>query len=228
MSERVSRIFAEVYKNYDTVNTVCSLGTIVTWRKTAAREAMVDHSNYALLDIATGTGELAFEIMKAADKEGKRVKITAMDFSPNMLKVAKSKATERGAGIRFELGDAMDLRYQSSSFDVVTSSFALRNVDDLETFAREAYRVMKKGGKFVFMDMARPESSAGRLFIKAYWTVIGAVGLIENRDAYLWLVSSVDRFDKHGFVRILQKQGFRNVKMSILVSGAAFLVTGNK
>lgn len=229
MSDHVYKIFSEVYKNYDAVNTVCSLGTIVLWRRTAAAEAIVDgKERYSVLDIATGTGELAIEVLKAAEGYGKSIKITGMDFSPNMLKVAKRKAKERNLGIRFELGDAMRLRYPSNSFDVVTSAFALRNVDSLSRFASEARRVLKPGGKFVFMDMARPDSAFDRFFIKTFWTVWGGIGLIENRNAYSWLMSSVDKFDKPGFYDTLRKSGFGNVNARNVFSGAAFLVTGNK
>lgn len=228
MSEKVHKIFSEVYKNYDMVNTVCSLGTIVLWRRTAAAAAMIEKQRYNLLDIATGTGGLAFEIFNAAGKNGKKIEITGVDFSGNMLKVARQKAKDRRLPISFQLGDAMELKYPSNHFDVVTSAFALRNVDSLETFAREAKRVMKRGARFVFMDMARPDSALERAFLKAFWTVVGGVGFIENPAAYKWLMESVDRFNKQKFFSILKKNKFRNLDMKNVASGAAFMVTGNK
>lgn len=189
---------------------------------------MINKGEYHLLDIATGTGELAFEINNYAVKKGKRVSITGMDFSNEMLSVAKEKAQRRDIGIRFEHGDAMKLHYKNNSFDVVTSAFALRNVDNLNRFASEARRVLKTNGKFVFMDMAKPDTAIDRFFLKSFWTVVGGIGLLENRDAYDWLMYSVDRFDKQGFVKILQKTGFKNIHIQNVFTGAAFMVTGNK
>ena len=228
MSEKVHRIFTNVAHNYDFVNSVFSLGTIILWRRIGAAESMVDKDRYGVLDIATGTGDLAFEILNESRKKGKDIKVTGTDFSEEMLDVARRKNRERNAGIRFELGNAMNLKYRNASFDVVTSSFALRNVDNLERFASEAKRVLKPGGKFVFMDMARPDSWPARLFLKSFWTIIGAIGLLEDKEAYLWLVGSVNRFDKHRFFMILKDTGFRNVRMRSLPSGSAFMVTGNK
>jgi demethylmenaquinone methyltransferase / 2-methoxy-6-polyprenyl-1,4-benzoquinol methylase len=228
MSEMVYRIFSKVHKNYDRVNTICSLGTIVLWRKDGAREAMINKQNYKLLDIATGTGELALEIARMAKSNNKKVNITGIDFSPNMLSVAKEKEKNYKMGITFKLGDAMKLDHPSNNFDVVTSAFALRNVDDLNKFAREAKRVLKNGGKFVFMDMARPDSSFDKLFIDSFWTVMLGIGVMEDKEAYIWLRDSVNRFDKHKFLGILKKQGFKNIKIKNLLSGAAFMVTGNK
>ena len=228
MSEKVHRIFKNVAHNYDFVNSAFSLGIIILWRRIGAGEAMIGKGRYSVLDIATGTGDLAFEVVNEARRRGKEISITGTDFSSSMLGVARRKAGERKARIRFELGDAMGLRYPNGSFDVVTSSFALRNVDYLRKFASEARRVLKPGGKFVFMDMARPDSLPARIFLKTFWTVIGAIGLLEDREAYLWLVGSVNRFDKHGFARILKDSGFKNVRLRNLPSGSAFMVTGNK
>ena len=229
MSERVYNIFSQVYRNYDAVNTICSLGTIVQWRKVGAQAALVDKEHYKLLDIATGTGEFAIALYREARRNGKHVDITAMDFAENMLMVAVQKAQHKHIKINFEHGDAMHLRYANNSFDVVTSSFALRNVDDLAKFSKEAYRVLKKGGKFVFMDMARPDNAASRAFLKAFWVATSGVGnLSENKDAFKWLMESIERFDKRKFVRILRKAKFKGIRMRNLRSGAAFMVTGHK
>lgn len=228
MSERIHKIFTEVSKDYDMVNTVSSFGTIVLWRRTAAKEAILEKQRYDLLNIATGTGELAFEISKAAKRNGKDIDITGIDFTYNMLKVAKEKAKNRKIGIKFQLGNAMDLKFKNSQFDIVTSAFALRNVDSLDDFAEEAYRVLKKGGRGVFMDMARPDNELNRLFIKAYWALVAGIGHMENSDAYKWLQESVDRFNKRKFVETLKKAGFKNVKIRDVFSGAAFLVTADK
>ncbi len=228
MSQRVTKIFSEVHGHYDAVNTICSLGTIVKWRKDGAKEAMIGKKDYKLLDIATGTGEFAIELYKEARKRGKKMDITGMDFSHNMLSVAKRKANERSIPIKFEQGDALNLKYKGNSFDVVTSSFALRNVDSLDKFCSEAKRVLKPGGKFVFMDMAKPDKTWQRAFLRFFWGVSGIIGFAEYREAFEWLTYSVDKFDKDNFVKILKKNGFKSIKRRELISGAAFMVTGHK
>ena len=228
MSQRVYKIFSEVHSHYDAVNTVCSLGTIVKWRKDGAKEAMIGQERYKLLDIATGTGEFAIELHKEAERRGKDIDITGMDFSENMLSVAKHKAKEKNLEIKFEHGDALHLKYPDNSFNVVTSSFALRNVDDLDKFCSEAKRVLMKGGKFVFMDMAKPDKAWQRAFLRFFWGVSGIIGFAEYREAFEWLMVSVDRFDKEGFVKKLRKAGFRGIKKRNLLSGSAFMVTGYK
>ncbi|MEM3839119.1 MAG: ubiquinone/menaquinone biosynthesis methyltransferase [Candidatus Micrarchaeaceae archaeon] len=228
MSQYINSIFTEVASKYDSVNTLSSLGIIVLWRKSAAREAVISKRSYRLLDIATGTGELAIEIDRLARKLGRSVEITAMDFNRGMLSVAARKVRERGLGIKVEQGDAMDLKYKDGQFDVVTSSFALRNVDSLERFAKESYRVLRKGGKFVFMDMGRPDSAISRAVIRAYWLAVSPIGRYADPEAFKWLVESTSKFDKYKFASILRKAGFRNIKIKNEITGAAFMITGNK
>ena len=228
MSKRIDRIFTDVSKNYDRVNTVSSLGIIVMWRKDAAAQAMISKDKYSLLDIATGTGELPIEIAKQAEKQGKRIEITGMDYNKGMLSVAKEKMERKGLPIKIERGDAMKLKYQNNQFDVVTSSFALRNVDDLKKFAKESYRVLKKGGKFIFMDMGKPDSAFDRSIIRAYWAAVSWIGTLEDKKAFDWLVYSTSRFDKFNFSKILKEAGFRNIRIKNEFSGAAFMITGNK
>ena len=139
MSKKIQKIFTDVAKRYDRVNKTSSLGLIVNWRRRGAAESLISKNEYTILDIATGTGELALEIMRTAEKNGKKVKMTAMDLNENMLEVARGKFG-KGNQIRIERGDAMNLRYPDNTFDVVTSAFALRNVDSLERFSSEARR----------------------------------------------------------------------------------------
>ncbi len=227
MSKKIQKIFTDVAKRYDRVNKTSSLGLIVNWRKRGAAESLISKNEYTILDIATGTGELALEIMRTAEKNGKKVKMTAMDLNENMLEVARGKFGN-GNQIRIERGDAMNLRYPDNTFDVVTSAFALRNVDSLERFSSEARRVLKKSGKFIFMEMARPDTAAERALLRAYWIAVSGIGILSDRKAYDWLVESIDTFDKRAFVVTLKNAGFRNIRSRNLLSGAAFMVTGNK
>ncbi|MDE1768852.1 MAG: class I SAM-dependent methyltransferase, partial [Candidatus Micrarchaeota archaeon] len=128
MSKEVQKIFTDLSGNYDTINKLCSSGTMVLWRKEAAREAMLDKRKYSALDIGTGTGELAFEIYKEGKRNGKNIGITGIDFSRHMVDIANRKAKTNGIKAKFELGDALHLKYKNCSFDLVTSGFVVKNV----------------------------------------------------------------------------------------------------
>ena len=228
MSEHVSKIFAEVSDSYDMVNSVSSLGVIILWRLAAAKEAMIEKKKYALLDIATGTGDLAFEISKKANAMHKNISITGMDFSPNMLKVAKNKEKKRDAGIKFELGDAMKLKYKDNSFDVVTSSFALRNVDDLNKFASEAKRVLKKNGKLVVLDISKPEKGNGKILFYVYIAYMSVLGAFTGKKLYKWLPGSTSTFSREEFIGILEKNRFRNIRIHEFFFGISYIISCNK
>lgn len=228
MSESVNRLYSDIYKNYDLVNAVCSFGTMKLWRKVAAKEAVRGRKEHAILDIGTGTGELALEMIRAADKDAGDLHIVAMDFNSRMLEIAKKKAQDRNAVVKFELGDATDLKYASNSFDVVASGFAVKNIDDLQKFSKEVRRVLKKGGRFVFLDMARPDGRIGRLFIGAYWSAMGSISAMMGKGAYVKIIGSINDFDKTKFLKILKSAGFKRVKIRNLIFGPAFLITGEK
>lgn len=228
MSEQIHKIFSEMAQNYDIVNKICSSGTMGIWRRETAKHALIGKEKYSVLDIGTGPGELAFEVYNIAKKSGRDADITGVDFSKNMIKVASANAKKKGIGIKFEVGDAMKLKYKKNSFDVVTSGFAIKNIDDPKVFAKEVYRVLKKGGSIAFVELTKPDSALERVVTEAYWKTVVRIGFAGNGWAYDSLKKSINDFDKAGFCRILKKAGFKNVKMTQLFSGAAFLITGYK
>lgn len=228
MSKEVNKIFSDMSPNYDRVNKICSSYTMVMWRKAAAKESIPDKHSFSVLDIGTGTGELAFEIYGEANMLGKHADITGMDFSKGMLDVARQKAEKRGARIKFEFGDAMRLKYRDSTFDIVTSSLVVKNVDDQKKFAKEAYRVLKRGGKVVILELVSPKGMLNRALINAYWATVIRIGFIGSSDSYSALKESVDKFDAKRFSKILRQSGFRNVGQMRMFSGAAVLFTGSK
>lgn len=226
MSDEARERFTRIHRHYDLFNHLFSLGADIGWRNEAARESMVPKGSFRVLDAATGTGDLAIAISTEATRRGKRAEIIGMDFNEDMLSHAKAKARRLGMGnVRFEAGDALRLRYKPSTFDVVASGFALRNFDDLDVFAEEAKRVLKKGGRIVMLDMGRPDNPA---FMNAYFKVIEAVGSLAGRKSYKWLTYSILNFDKRKAAGIFRKHGFRGVRVKSLSYDVAFLVTGKK
>ena len=229
MSDRINAIFSSVYRRYDLMNHLFSLGIDRSWRSAAAAEAVHSGTKISVLDVATGTGDLAIAIGRLAARRKAEVSITAMDFNKDMLGVARAKAARLGMdAIKFEEGDALSMKYESGSFDVLVSAVGLRNFDDLAKFSSEALRVLKPGGRAVLVDMALPDSRAGRYFFAAYSKIMKAVGSSVSKDAYSWLVYSISKFDKRRLMHILEDAGFKDLSIKSLRSGMAFMACGAK
>jgi demethylmenaquinone methyltransferase / 2-methoxy-6-polyprenyl-1,4-benzoquinol methylase len=228
MSEEINQLFSDIHEQYDTMNHVLSLGIDKIWRKDIASEAIMDMKKYKILDIAAGTGDLSLAIYRACDKAGKDAKILGVDFNKDMLSVAKRKVKKLGLDIKFEQGDALALRFPSNSFEVVTNSFAMRDFDDLSKFVSEIHRVLKKGGKIVLSDMSKPEKGLMKYLFKIYFNIMLLEGMLVDKNAYSFLVKSIKSFDKNNLLKILKKQGFKEIKIRSLTSGSAFLITARK
>ncbi len=228
MGKEIKQMFSQIHKSYDTMNHLLSLGIDIFWRKAAAQESIVAKRNYKLLDIATGTGDLAIMIKRLGAQEGKQIDVHGVDFNTDMLHIAERKASDLKLKIHFKVGDALKLTYKNNSFDMVASAFALRDFDSLQMFASESFRVLRKGGKLVLLEMAKPEKLFPRLFFRFYTKVMLAEGSLVNKEAYRFLVNSIIGFDKSRLIAILEKTGFKRVRAKSLVSGAAFIFTAYK
>ncbi|MDE1870829.1 MAG: ubiquinone/menaquinone biosynthesis methyltransferase [Candidatus Micrarchaeota archaeon] len=228
MSKEMNELFSDIHKKYDFMNRMLSLGMDGIWRSDAAKEAVVAKSRYRVLDVATGTGELAMAIRRESERQGKEAEIIGVDFNKDMLGIARKKAERQKIPIRFELGDALDLRFKGDSFDVLTSGFALRDFDSLEGFVKEAHRVLKKGGRIILMDMSRPERGFNKYFFKFYSRVMLLEGMLVDRNAYSFLVKSIRGFDRENAASLLERNGFSAVKIRELPTGVAFIITATK
>ncbi|MEM0106845.1 MAG: ubiquinone/menaquinone biosynthesis methyltransferase [Candidatus Micrarchaeaceae archaeon] len=228
MSEHVKGIFAKIAPSYNAMNHLLSLGFDISWNKQAVSECMLAKHEYSILDVATGTGNVAFGIESEAVKKGKRVSIIGIDISKEMLDIARARAVSKNSKVRFLEGDALQLAFPNSTFDAIASAFALRNIDNLHTFAKEAFRVLKVGGKAIFMDMALPSSRYKRLLFKAYSPIIKIEGAAIDKDAYCYLVKTINAFDKSAFLQAMAEAGFSNIRIKELALGIAFIVTGRK
>ncbi|MEM3838985.1 MAG: ubiquinone/menaquinone biosynthesis methyltransferase [Candidatus Micrarchaeaceae archaeon] len=230
MSERIHKLFTEYHSRYDWANRLYSLGIDNYWRKEAVGEALEAGGKIKLLDIATGTAELAIMASAEASALNKPIEITGIDFNDSMLEAGRKKVLDRGIrNIRLLHGDALAMGFASSSFDVATCAFALRNFDNLEAFFKELRRILRKGGKFVILEMGNPDSLVQRAIFQFYFGILmKPVGYAIGKDAYGWLLYSITHFDKYGAVRMLKQAGFKKVKVRNLVSGVGFLITGIK
>lgn len=219
--------FSRIHRHYDFFNHLFSLGTDIVWRREAAKEAILSKDRYKVLDIATGTGDLAIAVAQLSKEMGKTADITGIDTNRDMLSHVSPKVKRLGlSNIHAEQGNALKMRFDDASFDVVTSAFALRNFDNLETFSKELKRVMRRGGRFVLIDMAMPFK--GARLMKVYFGAMRLVGSTVNRKAYRFLTDSIMHFDRYKMVRLLKKAGFKRVRLRNLSGGIAFIISGTR
>jgi demethylmenaquinone methyltransferase/2-methoxy-6-polyprenyl-1,4-benzoquinol methylase len=232
MSERINKIFTDVSKHYDFMNHLLSFGVDKNWRKEAVDLSvkLLDKiQSPKILDVATGTGDLAIELSKKLSNKKSFHKIIAIDFNKEMLLLGKKKSERlKIKNISFEVKDALKTKLPDESFDLSISGFALRNLDDLEVFAKEQKRILKKNGYFLYLDMAMPDGFSKRLFFQAYSIFMKIIGFFVDYKAYSWLSNSISKFDKKKLLRILKDTGFKDIHYLELKTGIAYIVYGKK
>jgi demethylmenaquinone methyltransferase/2-methoxy-6-polyprenyl-1,4-benzoquinol methylase len=189
-------MFDRIAGVYDRMNTVMTAGLHHRWRSRAADLAALAPGELAL-DVATGTGDLAFEL---ARRVGVRGGVVGADFSERMLSIAREKALSRGDGamapIRFETADALSLPYPDGEFAAATVGFGARNFADLEAGLREMVRVVRPGGRVVVLEITTPRRPPLSTFFGLWFDrIVPSLGkLAGDSDAYSYLPSSVRRF----------------------------------
>ncbi|MEN8185844.1 MAG: bifunctional demethylmenaquinone methyltransferase/2-methoxy-6-polyprenyl-1,4-benzoquinol methylase UbiE [Bacteroidota bacterium] len=219
--EQVTQMFDNVSSNYDFLNRVLTFGIDVNWRKKVVK-IVSDENAKTILDIATGTGDLA--IMLAGTNPDK---IVGLDLSPGMLEVGKKKVAEKKLGnlIEMVLGDSENLPYKDNSFDAATVGFGVRNFENLEKGLSEIYRVLKPGGSFVVLETSQPTKfpvKQGFTFYSKYF--IPTLGKLFSKDknAYTYLPESAAAFPfGKAFNDILLETGFSSSKVMPQTFGAA-------
>jgi demethylmenaquinone methyltransferase/2-methoxy-6-polyprenyl-1,4-benzoquinol methylase len=219
----VQSMFAEVPATYELVNHVLTLGLDVLWRRRAARiAARAGGADWA--DMCTGTGEMAIYLSRLAPKG---TRIFAIDFSSPMMEKARKKP--QAAGITFVESDIKALPFDDASFDLITMSFATRNInlsrDILARSFAEYYRVLKPGGRFVNLETSRPPFAPVRkcfdLYVKLFVKQIGS-RISRARTAYAYLAGTIPRFyGAEELAQIMREAGFDQVSFKRLMFGAA-------
>ena len=221
---RVEAMFDRIARRYDTLNRIISLGLDRGWRRALVREVASRAPGGRMLDVATGTGDLAFALSRAGARE-----VVGADISDGMLDVARRKA-EHGkspGAIRFERADAAQLPFQDRDFDAVTVAFGVRNFEDLGAGLRELARVLKPGGTLAVLELGKPRNGFLRVG-HAFYTrgILPLVaGLVSGeRAAYTYLPASVQAFpDPQRFGEVLGDAGLSDVKTRSFAFGAAHL-----
>lgn len=208
--DQVTSMFDKVAPYYDFLNRLLSLRIDILWRRSAIKTLAKVKPN-SILDIATGTADLAIE----AAKQLKPDKIVGLDISANMLKIGDKKIARKNLTeiISLELGDSENLQFEDESFDAITAGFGVRNFENLEKGLQEMYRVLKPGGNLMILEFSKPYAfplkQGFNLYFKYMLPVIGKV-VSKDPKAYQYLYESVQAFpDYEKFSGILKKLGFR-------------------
>ena len=226
-----SKMFNQISSRYDLLNRVLSFRQDVLWRRKIANliSSNKKSRDQKILDLATGTGDLAFEIAKA--KKGKNFEITAVDPAQGMLDVANVK-NQNHKNISFKLGNALDLEFENNSFDFITIGFGVRNFENLNLGLSEMLRVLKPGGQVYILETSLPRNILFRKLFLFYFRFVlpNLGGLISgDKKAYEYLNQSAESFP-YGvkFAGILRQVGFKNIKYQELSLGVASLYVASK
>lgn len=224
----IRRMFDRIVPRYDLMNRVMTGGRDAVWRTMVAREAVAAYPGGArVLDVATGTGDLAFAIREAGASE-----VVGVDFSRQMILSARDKARRKGDPSTFLIADALHLPFDDATFDACTVSFGLRNMADYDAALREMTRILRPGGMLICLEMTpfqRP--IVGPLFRVYFERIVPLVGgaLSGDLSAYRYLPRSVEAFPTaHELAERMRRIGLENVRYSLLGLGAVAIHSGTR
>ena len=215
---QVRGMFDRIAGVYDLMNSAMTAGLHHGWRDRAADRAELKPGDSAL-DVCCGTGDFALEL---ANRVGPSGTVVGCDFSEEMLVIARRKASERNADVRFEWADALALPYDDNSFDAATVGFGVRNLADLEAGIVELTRVLKPGGRLVILEITNPTRPPLSTFFSLWFDrIVPVLGTVAgDRDAYTYLPESVKRFPPpEGLALIMDRAGLGDIRYTVLAGG---------
>lgn len=209
--KQIINLFNSISPNYDSLNRIMTFGIDMVWRKRVVRLVQKQKHN-SILDIATGTGDLALSLAKLNSDT-----IIGLDISKEMLSIGKQKVLSRNLNHRIKMlsGDSEDLNFKDESFDIVTISFGIRNLENIEKGLNEIKRVLKSKGALVILETSVPKNIIVKsLYLLYVRNIIPSISFIlsNNRFAYQYLSDSAIAFPcGESFNNILRKNGFIEV-----------------
>jgi demethylmenaquinone methyltransferase/2-methoxy-6-polyprenyl-1,4-benzoquinol methylase len=221
----VREVFSSVAKRYDLMNDLMSGGIHRIWK-----DAMVERLNpqpgWRSVDVAGGTGDIAFRIADMARLRGGEAKVTVCDINQDMLNEGVRRAGEKGeAALEWVCGSAEALPFPDNSFDSYTIAFGIRNVTHIDRALTEALRVLKPGGRFLCLEFSKVGAPVlDELYERFSFSVIPKIGgfVAQDEDSYRYLAESIRRFPPQAkFAKMIQKAGLGQVKVRNLSAGIA-------
>jgi demethylmenaquinone methyltransferase/2-methoxy-6-polyprenyl-1,4-benzoquinol methylase len=225
----VHGVFTRVANRYDVMNDLMSVGIHRLW-KDAMMDWLAPRAGQRLIDVAGGTGDIAFRFLARAPE----ARATVLDMTESMLVEGQKRAEAENLADRLDwvVGDAMALPCADNSFDVYTISFGIRNVTRIPDALSEAYRVLKSGGRLMVLEFSQlPNPALQWAYDRYSFNVIPALGqaVANDRESYQYLVESIRKFpDQENFAAMIRQAGFEQVKYRNLTMGVAALHSGWK
>lgn len=220
-------MFNSIAHRYDFLNHFLSAGIDYSWRRKAIK--MLGQNNPGtILDVATGTGDLAIAALKINPE-----KVIGIDIAEDMVEIGKAKIiAKKIKNIKLQVGDSEDIQFKDHTFDAAMVAFGVRNFEDLNKGLKEMQRVIKVGGEILVLEFSKPEKFPVKQLYAFYFRfILPLLGRMISGDskAYTYLPESVGAFP-HGkeFLSELEKAGFKEVKQKILTFGIASIYTGKK
>ena len=220
---QVRAMFDRIAGIYDLINSVMTAGLHHSWRQRAADLAAVGPGD-RVLDVATGTGDMAIELAGRVAPGGE---VVGSDFSEEMLKLARAKAPQ----LRFEWGNALELPYADSEFDATTVGFGARNFSDLERGLKELARVVRPGGRVVVLEITTPRRPPLSTFYGLWFDrLVPLIGRVAgDSDAYEYLPSSVRRFPgPEGLAAAMERAGLERIRWVLTAGGIIAIHVGER
>ena len=227
--EQIAEMFDNVSPKYDFLNHLLSGGIDFWWRKKAISMLRAEKPQL-ILDIATGTGDLAVEAVKQLKPE----KVIGVDISEGMLSFGREKMKKLGleSKIELQMGDSEKLQFENNTFDAVIVSFGVRNFENLEKGLTDMCRVTKSGGTCMVMEFSNPKAPVIKQLYNFYnATILPFIGRLVSNDssAYSYLPESVKAFPEgENFLKVFEKAGFRQTKCIPLTFGVCSIYIGKK
>jgi demethylmenaquinone methyltransferase / 2-methoxy-6-polyprenyl-1,4-benzoquinol methylase len=225
-TRRVRGVFSSVASRYDVMNDLMSAGQHRLWKDAFVRRVR-PRPGEKILDMAGGTGDVAFRLARRG------AEVTVADVNPEMLAVGIDRAKRRGLdGLVWAEENAESLTFSDAGFDAYTIAFGIRNVTDIDPALAEAFRVLKTGGRFFCLEFSQTRWPGFRQAYRRYSRhVVPRLGRVVARDAesYRYLVESIERFpDMAAFAAMIEKAGFRQVRVNPILGGLVAIHSGWK
>jgi demethylmenaquinone methyltransferase/2-methoxy-6-polyprenyl-1,4-benzoquinol methylase len=235
-SSLVGEIFSGVAEKYDLMNDLMSAGIHRVWKNKMIEEISFSDAKheYQVIDLAGGTGDIAFRIIKKARKEGIKCHVIVTDINQQMLDVGKKRAVDLNlfSDLDFSCQDGEKLSFADESVDFFTIAFGIRNFTNIDLALKEANRVLKKGGKFICLEFSKVNDYFLQKIYDAYsFKIIPKIGelVLKDKESYQYLVESIRKFpSQEKFKKMIEDAGFKNVSYQNLSFGTAAIHVGIK
>ena len=222
----VKEVFNKVFDKYDLMNDFMSLGVHRRWKKDFI-QMLNPTSEKKLIDVGCGTGDIADLYIKSTNNN---TRILCIDPNKKMIDEGKKKL-KKYENIIWKIGYAEDLKVEDNIYDFYTISFALRNAKDLNKSLSEAYRVLKKGGRFLCLEFSKIENSNLEFIYKNYSKIIPLIGqfIIGDKKPYEYLINSIEKFvNQEKLLELMKKNNFRKCTYRNLSGGIVSIHSGWK